>query len=295
MDQDIFRRVYPREYLKRFLDSGIRPDGRSTATSRKVSLTTGSISTAVGSAVLKLGQTTTVAGVQAMLVEPSVNFPEDGILETSVEILSTVAQKFRRVSDDALILNHAVRQWLDPHVDRTSLCVESGKLVWRLRLSIYCIDDDGNLYDAVLLAAVAALKNVLLPSVTMLDQLNTSGDDPHRMDVDSESSSSVDRSVIAAASSERTNPLHMDGFPLSVSFGLIDDKALIDPNAEEESITDARLTFIFHPSGDLRGVEKPGGKCVSGAVYDASINLAKERVFSLLRKLNIDNKNNSES
>lgn len=284
MDHEVFRRVYPRDYIKRFLDNGVRPDGRSLMKSRKLSMTTGSISTAVGSAMLKLGRTTAVAGVIATLVEPLPNTPEEGILDLSVEILSTVSQNFKRINDDALVLSHAVRHWLGPHIDRSTLCVESGKLVWHLRLTVYCIDDDGNLYDAVLLAAVAALKNVMLPSVTMLDDFDASSDAKNNMHIDTQAS--VERSVVATASVERTNPLQMDDFPLAVSFSIMDDSVLMDPSAEEESVADSRLTFILHPSGELRAVEKPGGKHLSGTLYETCLNSAKARALVLLDKLN---------
>lgn len=262
----------------------MRPDGRTLMTSRKLSMTTGSISTAVGSAMLKLGRTTAVAGVTATLVEPLPNSPGEGILDTSVEILSTVSQNFKRISDDALVLSHAIRHWLSPHVDRASLCVESGKLVWHLKLTVYCIDDDGNLYDAVLLAAVAALKNVMLPSVTMHDDLDDHPDAKSNMEIDAEAS--VKRSVIATASNERTNPLQMNDFPLVVSFAIVDDSVLMDPSAEEESVADSRLTFILHPSGELRAVEKPGGKHLSGVLYESCLSSAKARALVLRDKLN---------
>lgn len=58
-------------YIDRFLENQIRPDGRGMSKARKLTMTTGSVTTAVGSAMLKLGRTTAVAGVQARLVEPS--------------------------------------------------------------------------------------------------------------------------------------------------------------------------------------------------------------------------------
>lgn len=254
-------------------------------TARKLSMTTGSISTAVGSAMLKFGRTTAVAGIQATLVEPSANSPDEGILDMSVEILSTVSQNLKRISDDALVLSHAVRYWLGPHIDRSTLCVETGKLVWHLRLTVYCIDDDGNLYDVVLLAAVAALRNVLLPSITMVDDSDVPSDASGNMEVDF-GAPSADRFVIAAASAERTNPLQMDGFPLAVSFAVMDDKVLLDPSAEEESVADSRLTFILHPSGELRAVEKPGGKQLPGYLYEMCLSSAKARALVLLDKVN---------
>jgi len=40
-----------------------------------------------------------------------------------------------------------------------SLCIQSGKFVWVLYVDATCINYNGNVFDATLLAMVAALKN----------------------------------------------------------------------------------------------------------------------------------------
>lgn len=253
-------------------------------------MTTGSINTAVGSAMVKLGHTMTVAGVEATLVEPSSSAPEEGIVDYAVEILSTASFNFRqiRASDDAAVLTLFLKQWLSPHVDLPSLCIEPTRLVWHLRLTAYCIDNDGNMDDALLLAAVAALKNVMLPTVTMLN-----GDEDSRGEIagdqtrdDGSDELAASSSLVAEASAERTNALQIESFPLSVSFALFEDKAIIDPSVEEEAAADSRLTFVLHPSGQLRGVLKPGGKNLPKALYEYCLGLAKARASTLLQKLN---------
>lgn len=44
-------------------------------------------------------------------------------------------------------------------LDLGSLCIVPDKLCWVLYLDVYCLNDDGNLTDASLLAAIAALKD----------------------------------------------------------------------------------------------------------------------------------------
>lgn len=44
-------------------------------------------------------------------------------------------------------------------IPTTSLCIENGKSVWVLYVDATCINYDGNVFDAVLLAMVAALRN----------------------------------------------------------------------------------------------------------------------------------------
>jgi len=43
-------------------------------------------------------------------------------------------------------------------IDATELCIEEGQMVWVLYVDMYCLDYDGNMMDACLLALAAVLK-----------------------------------------------------------------------------------------------------------------------------------------
>jgi exosome complex component RRP43 len=53
-------------------------------------------------------------------------------------------------------------------IDLKELCLVSGKAAWMGYLDIYCLDADGALFDAALLAAVAAFSNRKFFSVLIL-------------------------------------------------------------------------------------------------------------------------------
>lgn len=86
-----FKRLHPHAYLDRFLLEGYRPDGRSLPTSssssvdswRDVTVNVGSVSTASGSALVRLGETTIVCGVKAEIFEPDLYSPEEGCIGMS--------------------------------------------------------------------------------------------------------------------------------------------------------------------------------------------------------------------
>ena len=91
----IFQRLHPRAYLERFLSEGFRPDGRpisstSSGTSsdefRAVNVNVGSIQTANGSALVRVGNTTVVCGVKAEIAEPELDAGNKGFLGT-VQVL----------------------------------------------------------------------------------------------------------------------------------------------------------------------------------------------------------------
>jgi exosome complex component RRP43 len=102
MDPLTFQRLHPRTYLERFLAEGIRPDGREPGSWRNVSINagtyfysrqarciildtdrtaiSGSITTAEGSSLVRVGNTTVVCGIKAEITEPELLAPNDGFI-----------------------------------------------------------------------------------------------------------------------------------------------------------------------------------------------------------------------
>lgn len=77
---EVFSRIQPHEYLRRFLDQSIRPDGRPLDRFRKTLITTDSIAAADASAMVRLGGTAIVCGIKAEVCEPHVERPDQGYL-----------------------------------------------------------------------------------------------------------------------------------------------------------------------------------------------------------------------
>ncbi|KAG0169514.1 Exosome complex component RRP43 [Apophysomyces sp. BC1034] len=74
---EIFSRIQPHEYLRRFLDQEVRPDGRLLDQFRNTLITAGAISTTNASAMVRLGGTTVVCGIKAEVCEPKVEKPDE--------------------------------------------------------------------------------------------------------------------------------------------------------------------------------------------------------------------------
>ncbi len=62
MNLESFHALHPKQYLAKFIDEGVRPDGRLFTASRRAVVTTGTITTADGSALVRLGKTSVVSG-----------------------------------------------------------------------------------------------------------------------------------------------------------------------------------------------------------------------------------------
>ncbi|KAG8917387.1 hypothetical protein FRC00_013681, partial [Tulasnella sp. 408] len=186
LDAKTFQRLHPRAYLERFLSEGIRPDGREPTTWRDVSLNAGSISTAEGSALVRLGNTTIVCGIKAEIAEPDLDRPEHGFIGRTafpfiiaenpvftfdvkprspvpnVDLPAICSPKFKPgpPGEEAQILSERINAILIQAdvVPTASLCIEPGKACWVLYIDITCINYDGNAFDACLLATIAALR-----------------------------------------------------------------------------------------------------------------------------------------
>ena len=85
-DAAAFRTVQPLEYYLKFLEQGVRPDGRALLRPRKATATGGVVSSAAGSCTMKLGQTVVIAGVHCEPAVPTQAEPTLGRVIVSLEV-----------------------------------------------------------------------------------------------------------------------------------------------------------------------------------------------------------------
>ena len=75
---DALRKAAPLEYYSHFLARSVRPDGRGLLRARHVRVSPGMISSADGSALVKLGKTVVLAGVRCEPTLPAEAEPACG-------------------------------------------------------------------------------------------------------------------------------------------------------------------------------------------------------------------------
>ncbi|KAI0329643.1 hypothetical protein GY45DRAFT_1324779 [Cubamyces sp. BRFM 1775] len=255
-----FQRLHPKTYLERFLAEDVRPDGRDFDEWRNISLIVGSISTADGSALVRLGSTTVVCGVKAEIAEPELDRPNEGFLVPNLDLPAICSPKFKPgpPTDEAQVLSDRLNEILVSSgvVPTTSLCIEPGKAVWVLYVDATCINYDGNAFDATLLAMVAALKNTRLPKATYNEETK--------------------RTI---CSRKEMRPLPIGRFPTSFSFGIFDGThTLADPTSFEEPLLDTTISVVVDEKGGLVSVMQLGLGVLGGAddVLTKCIDAAKE-------------------
>eukprot|EP01126_Amoeba_proteus_P036173 TRINITY_DN3676_c0_g1_i1.p1 TRINITY_DN3676_c0_g1~~TRINITY_DN3676_c0_g1_i1.p1 ORF type:complete len:109 (+),score=22.30 TRINITY_DN3676_c0_g1_i1:85-411(+) len=61
---EAYKKIYPEEFYRKFLVHHTRPDGRGLTAIRKTVVTAGSITSAHGSAFVKIGSTSVVCGIK---------------------------------------------------------------------------------------------------------------------------------------------------------------------------------------------------------------------------------------
>uniref|UniRef100_A0A8C2U9M6 Ribosomal RNA-processing protein 43 n=1 Tax=Coturnix japonica TaxID=93934 RepID=A0A8C2U9M6_COTJA len=219
----------------------------------------GSITTADGSALVKLGNTTVICGVKAELAAPAVDSANKGYIVPNVELPSLCSTRFRSgpPGEEAQAASQFIADVIENSqmIAKEDLCIAGGKLAWVLYCDIICLDYDGNILDASTFALLAALKNVQLPSVTVNEETG-----------------------LSEVNLKQKNPLVIRKHPVATSFAIFDDTLLIvDPTAEEEDLATGTVTVVTDEDDRLCSVHKPGGSPLTGAKLQDCISRAITR------------------
>ncbi|KIK97395.1 hypothetical protein PAXRUDRAFT_136375 [Paxillus rubicundulus Ve08.2h10] len=238
----IFQRLHPHAYLDRFLAEGVRPDGREPGEWRDVFVNVGSISTADGSALVRMGGTTIVCGVKAEIAEPELDSPDLGFIVPNIDLPAICSPKFKPgpPSEEAQVLSERLNEALISSniLPLSTLVISSGQAVWCLYIDATCINYDGNAFDAALLAMVAALGNTTLPQATF---------DP------TTSGTMCSRAVRVPLS------LNTSRMVVGLSFGCVGGSTpslLADPTSFEEPLLTSTISVVVDGEGGVVSVER---------------------------------------
>ncbi|MGV8162654.1 MAG: exosome complex protein Rrp42 [Candidatus Nanoarchaeia archaeon] len=225
-----------KEHVRNSLKKGIRSDGRKPDEVRKITVETGFISTAEGSARIKFGDAEVLAGVKMALEKPFPDTPEDGVLMVNSELLPISNPDFESGPpssasiETARVIDRGIRE--SKTLDTKSLCLTKGEKVWTIAIDIVPLNYDGNLVDMGGLAAMIALKNARYPKV--------------------KEDGSIDYH-------ERTDKkLDLRRIPVPVTVCKIGDVFLVDPTDSEENTIDAKLTITVLEDDKICALQKGG-------------------------------------
>lgn len=68
LQAEAFKRLYPDQYYSKFIESNIRPDGRSLGAARATTIGLHPVESAHSSALVKIGSTAAIAGIKLQVV-----------------------------------------------------------------------------------------------------------------------------------------------------------------------------------------------------------------------------------
>jgi exosome complex component RRP45 len=221
-----------------------------------------------------------LADVVGTLIQPFPDRPSEGTLNFAVEFAATATEEFEQsrnppeIVEIARLCSRAVKE--SKALDLEALCVVHGERVWSIRVGITILDADGNLIDAAILVAMAALQHFRRPEITVVHEGGGEGE--------------VSRSrVVVHHSDERAHiPLPLHHIPISTTLSLIPSNdsdsilALLDPCASEEALGFGRITFTTNAHKELCAVHKLGGIAISAAKLVALAHFSAQRATDVL-------------
>lgn len=233
----------------------MRPDGRPLALARPLSVGLDVVTTANASALVKVGSSTALAGIKCEVMQPSDDRPGEGVVAVTVELppLCSATTRPGRPSEAAAVLTAQLNALLAaPGVlDRSQLCIDSGKAAWAVYIDVYVLDDDGALHDVCTAAVVAALSTLRLPLVSVDEAGNV------------QAAADGDTAVAAAAAlaaEEEQGAFALGRVPTSLTCAVHGNgRLIVDPTAEEQRLSGAVVTTVVDGAGCVLALLKPGG------------------------------------
>ena len=226
-----------RDRILDLLKEDKRIDGRALDEQRPLSIETGVIPKANGSARIKLGNTEVITGVKIQPDKPFPDLGDKGILICTAEILPLADPRVEpgppteEVIELARVVDRGIRE--TEMIDLSQLVLKEGKSVIGLFIDSSVIDSDGNLFDACSYASVTAILSCTVPKYELKDDVPV---------------------LVEGVTSKP--PLKT--IPVSVTMARIGNYIVVDPTAEEEACMDARITITTNSEGNICALQKGG-------------------------------------
>lgn len=252
------------ERIKEYLREGKRFDERKLDEFRELTIETGVSKNAEGSARVKIGKTEVLVGVKMDVTEPYPDSQDKGNLMVSAELLPLSSPRFEtgppsfNAIELARVTDRGIRE--SKFIELEKLCIKKGEKVWNVIIDIYSINDDGNLFDAAGIGAIAALKTAKIP----------------KYDEKTER-------VLFGEWTKNSIPLSKET-PISLTVHKVGENLIVDPTKEEEDISDTRVTIASY-DGVIHSMQKGNSKELSVEEFNKILDLIEKSEKEINKKL----------
>jgi exosome complex component RRP42 len=255
-----------KDYILSLLKDGKRVDGRGPSDVRPISIITNYVPRADGSAYVKLGETIVLTGVKIEPGTPYPDNPSEGVLIVNAEFVPLASPLFEPGPPDenayelARVIDRSFRE--SKAINLSKLGIVPGKKVMVLWTDIYVLNHNGNLIDASAISTLAALLTTKVPKVVINGE-----------------------QVILEKSSDNEF-LEVNKKVVTATVAKIGSYLVVDPNDEEESIADVRLSVSFDEHGEIVGLQKSGMGFITPSELDNMVDLAWRAANIYLKEIN---------
>ncbi|KAF5941185.1 hypothetical protein HYC85_022352 [Camellia sinensis] len=266
MEVDAFRRLFPLCFHERHLLESIRLDARKLGKARDTTLALGAVVYADGLALAKIGCTTKLASIKMEVMTPATESPLEGCIVIDFHmppICSPIVRTGSPVDTTPVILKQLcdtilrhVIVIISIMINFKELSLVSGKAAWMAYLEIYCLDVDGALLNAALLAAVAAFSHYSYQNFNIIWIPVVSLNDDGRVVVVSEEDGGK---LKYKPVNKGKRKLKLSSVPFCLACILHKNDILADPTAEKESIMETLVIVVLDSSFQLVSLYKPSG------------------------------------
>uniref|UniRef100_A0A8R1DL30 Exosome complex component RRP45 n=2 Tax=Caenorhabditis japonica TaxID=281687 RepID=A0A8R1DL30_CAEJA len=244
------------------LKSGKRFDFRHLEEFREVRLIVGA---EVGTAICSIGNTKVMAAVSAHIAEPSPMRPHKGVINIDVDLspMANYANEHDRLGSKGMELIRLLELIIRDSrcIDVESLCIRAGKEIWKIRVDVRVLDEDGSLLDCACLAAITALQHFRRPNVTL---------EPHH-------------TLIYSEYEKAPVPLSIYHMPICTTIGLLDkgQMVVIDPTDKEAACLDGSIVVACNKRKEVCALHQSTNLVLSTKQIERCVKLAMSRAEAL--------------
>jgi exosome complex component RRP42 len=242
-----------RESLAEMASTEERIDGRSRYEGRNLEIEVDCLANAEGSCRVRMGDTIVLAGVKFQLMTPYPDRPTEGGLMTSAEVRPVCGPNWEAgpPSEESIELGRVVDRGIRESgcINTTELCILPGEKAWQVIIDLFAISDDGNMFDAFALAAIAALRTATVPA--------------ERFDVGED------------------YRLPVKGTPIMCSYHKVGGRFVFDANKREELGGDERIHITLGDEGHVHSLQKGLRGVFTATEFDEIMDQAQSRCAEL--------------
>ncbi|CCD70741.1 Exosome complex component RRP45 [Caenorhabditis elegans] len=244
------------------LKIGKRFDFRSLEEFRDVKLVVGA---EVGTAICTIGNTKVMAAVSAEIAEPSSMRPHKGVINIDVDLspMANYANEHDRLGSKGMELIRLLELIIRDSrcIDVEALCIRAGKEIWKIRVDVRILDEDGSLLDCACLAAITALQHFRRPNVTL---------EPHH-------------TLIYSEYEKAPVPLNIYHMPICTTIGLLDKGQIvvIDPTDKETACLDGSIVVACNKRREVCALHQSTNLILSTKQIERCVKLAMARAEAL--------------